>query len=178
MNGDGRDDLVATWDGQGVYYRNSIGGAWVMMATPATLVTAGDLDGDNKADVIGIWPSQGGVWVKYSATGSWAQLSSTARHIATGLMRGGGSSSPMLLVEPFGGVADGPGNLDYQDMAAAGPGDWQFQCQEEKNLLPQDQDIESALNRIPGPGEYGFQCLEQDNLVSGSKIKKDKKDKK
>jgi flagellar hook assembly protein FlgD len=178
MNGDGRDDLVATWDGQGVYYRNSLGGVWVMMATPATLVTAGDLDGDNKADVIGIWPSQGGVWVKYSQSGNWEKLSTTtARHIATGLMRGGTGSSPMLLAEPFGGVAAGPGNLGYQDIAAAGPGDRQFQCQEEKNLTPQ-QDMKAELQRVPGPGEYGFQCLEQKNLVPGSGITKEPKDKK
>jgi uncharacterized repeat protein (TIGR03803 family) len=178
MNGDGRDDLVATWDGQGVYYRNSINGVWVMLATPATLVTAGDLDGDNKADVIGIWPLQDGVWVKYSQSGTWAKLSTTtARHIAAGHMRGGVGISPALLLEPFGGVTAGPGNLGYQDMTAAGPGDRQFQCQEEKNLTPQDQDIESALNRVPGPGEYGFQCLEQKNLVPGSGIKKEPKDK-
>jgi|GEM_PF-3278554 len=176
MNGDGRDDLMATWDGQGVYYRNSISGAWVKMATPATLVAAGDLDGDGKADVIGIWPGQGGVWVKYSQSGSWAQLSTTARHIAAGLMRGGAGSSTALLAEPFGGVAAGPENLGYQDMAAAGPSDWNFQCQEEKNLTPQ-QDVESELQRVPGPGEYGFQCLEQKNLVPGKEIKKEPKDK-
>ena len=28
------------------------------------------LDGDAKTDLIGIWPSQGGVWVKYSKTGA------------------------------------------------------------------------------------------------------------
>ena len=133
------------------------------------------LDGDAKTDLIGIWPSQGGVWVKYSKTGAWAQLSTTARHIAAGLMQGGAGGSMALLAEPLGSVAEGPGNLDYQDMAAVGPGDWQFQCQEEKNLTLQDQDVESALNRIPGPGEYGFQCLEQKNLVPGSGIKKEPK---
>jgi hypothetical protein len=147
-----------------------------MLATPATLVTAGDLDGDGKADVIGIWPGQGGVWVKYSATGSWALLSTTARHIATGLMRGGAGGSTAVLLEPYGGVAAGPGNLGSQNMAAAGPGAWQFQCQQEKNLTPQE-DVESALNRIPGPGEYGFQCQEQDNMVPGSGIKKESKGK-
>jgi len=176
MNGDGREDLVATWDGQGVYYKDSISGVWVKLATPATLVAAGDLDGDGKADVIGIWPGQGGVWVKYSQSGSWAQLSSTARHIAAGLMRGGAGSSTALFAEPFGGVAAGPENLGYQDMAAAGPGDWYFQCQEEKNLTPQ-QDVESEMQRVPGPGEYGFQCLEQKNLIPGSEIKRASKDK-
>jgi len=66
------DDLLGTWDEQGVYYRNSDTGAWVKMATPATQVAAGDIDGDGTDDLIGIWPGQGGVWVKYSSSGSWA----------------------------------------------------------------------------------------------------------
>ena len=41
-----RDDLVATWDDQGVYYRNSDSGAWENMASPATMIACGDLDGD------------------------------------------------------------------------------------------------------------------------------------
>jgi len=85
-----KDDLLATWDGQGVYYRNSDTSAFVKLATPATLITAGDLDGDGIDDLIGIWPGQGGVWVKYSDTGSWAKLSTTARDIATGDMNGDG----------------------------------------------------------------------------------------
>jgi len=97
-----KDDFLATWDGQGVYYRNSDTGAWVKLATPATLIAAGDLDGDCIDDVIGIWPGQGGVWVKYSASGSWAKLSTTARHIAAGDMNGDGR--PELL-----GTWDGQG---------------------------------------------------------------------
>ena len=166
MNGDGRDDLVATWDGQGVYYRNSIGGAWVKLATPATLVAAGDLDGDGKDDPIGIWPAQAGVWVKYSQTGSWAKLSTTARHIAAGLMRGG-CWAVEVLAEPIGGFAEGPGNFGYQDLSEAGPGGMRFRCREEENLFPLE-DRESALRRMPGPDEYGFQCLEQENLIPGS----------
>ncbi len=88
MNGDGRDDLLATWDGQGVYYRDSVaaapGSRWPRQATQ---VTCGDLDADGKTDLIGIWPTQGGVWVKYSKTGAWAKLSSTARDITAGTMR-------------------------------------------------------------------------------------------
>ena len=85
-----RVDFLGTWDGQGVYYRNSETGAWVKLATPATLITAGNLDWDDQDDLIGIWPGQGGVWVKYSDSGSWAKLSSTARDIATGDMNGYG----------------------------------------------------------------------------------------
>ena len=79
MNGDGKDDLLGTWDGQGVYYKDSETGTWVKMATPADLVAAGDIDEDATDDLIGIWSGQGGVWVKYSSTGTWSWLSSTAR---------------------------------------------------------------------------------------------------
>ncbi len=85
-----RDDLLATWDGQGVYYKDSDSGAWVKLASPATLIANGDLDGDCIDDIIGIWPTQGGVWVKYSASGAWAKLSTTARHIGAGDMNGDG----------------------------------------------------------------------------------------
>jgi hypothetical protein len=45
MNGDGREDLFGTWDGQGVFYRDSMSGAWVKLATPATLIAAGERGG-------------------------------------------------------------------------------------------------------------------------------------
>ena len=77
-----KDDLLGTWAGQGVYSRNSDTGGWVPLATPASKITAGDLDGDGIDDLIGIWPSQGGVWVKYSQSGGWTNLSSTADWIA------------------------------------------------------------------------------------------------
>jgi len=85
-----KDDFVGTWDGQGVYYRNSDTGAWVKLASPATLITAGDLGGDGVDDLIGIWPGQGGVWVKISTNGAWTKLSTTATHIAAGDMNGDG----------------------------------------------------------------------------------------
>jgi Leucine-rich repeat (LRR) protein len=85
-----KDDLLGTWDGQGVYYRNSDTGGWYQMASPATMIASGDLDGDGIDDLIGIWPSQGGVWVKYSSTGGWAYIASTAQYISTGDMNGDG----------------------------------------------------------------------------------------
>ena len=85
-----QEDLLATWDGQGVYYRNSDTAAWVKLASPATMITCGDIDEDGIDDVIGLWPTQGGIWIKYSQSGAWARLSSTAVHIASGDMNGDG----------------------------------------------------------------------------------------
>ncbi len=85
-----KDDFLGTWDGQGVYYRNSDTGAWVKLASPATKIAVGDLDGDGIDDLIGLWPGQGGIWVKYSQSGAWAKLSSTAQYIAAGDMNGDG----------------------------------------------------------------------------------------
>jgi hypothetical protein len=166
MNGDGRVDFLGAWDGQGVYYRNSMNGAWVKMASPADQVTCGDLDGDAKADLIGIWPTQGGVWVKYSATGSWAKLSSSAGDIAAGKMRAGtgGSMPTQALFGPLGGYAQGPESLiQYQDISSEGPGGLHFVYQTEEHLMPQEQ--ESEMMRIPGPGESGFRCAEEKNLI-------------
>jgi len=166
MDGDGCDDLLATWDGQGVYYRNSMNGAWVKMATPADQVTCGDLDADGQADLIGIWPTQGGVWVKYSATGSWAKLSSSAGDIAAGKTRAGtgGSMPAQALFGPMGGYAQGPESLiQYQDISSEGPGGLHFAYQIEEQLIPQEH--ESEMMRIPGPGEPGFRCVEGKNLI-------------
>jgi len=83
------DDLLGTWDGSGVWFRNSVTGSWVKMSPPAYLVAAGDLDGDGTDDLIGVWSS--GLWVKYSSTGSWAKLStSLPSNIASGDMDGDG----------------------------------------------------------------------------------------
>ncbi|MEN6560040.1 MAG: Ser-Thr-rich GPI-anchored membrane family protein [Acidobacteriota bacterium] len=85
-----KDDFVATWDAQGVYYRNSDTAAWVRLASPATMITVGDFDGDGIDDLAGLWPSQGGIWVRYSHNNAWARLSSTAVYIAAGDMNGDG----------------------------------------------------------------------------------------
>jgi hypothetical protein len=86
MNGDGKDDVVGTWSGSGVWYRDSSGGSWVNMASAAALVAAGDIDGDGIDDLIGVWSS--GLWVKHSSTSSWEQLtSSLPRGIDEGKLR-------------------------------------------------------------------------------------------
>jgi hypothetical protein len=88
----GKVDFLATWDGYGVYYRNSETGSWVRIEpTPAAQVTAGDLDGDGTDDLMGIWPGDPGVWVKFSTTRSWAMLDSIKPEwIAAGDMNGDG----------------------------------------------------------------------------------------
>jgi hypothetical protein len=166
MNGDGRDDLVATWDGQGVYYQDSITSVWVKMATPATQVTAGDLDGDGTDDVIGIWPGQGGVWVKYSQSGAWAKLSTTAVDIAAGKMRAAGSSSLLGQGATIAAESENSWGPDAgagaQDLSDNAPGGTSFSCPDGKNMEPREAN--NAL-QVPGPGELGFTCVEQENLV-------------
>jgi hypothetical protein len=176
MNGDGRDELLGTWDGQGVFYRNSETGAWVLMASPATMVTSGDLDGDGTDDLIGLWPSQGGIWVKHSTTGAWELLSSTAQYIAAGKMRpvSGSSASLMELPLPMGGTEPGPeGAALKTDESSKGPGGWRFVYLEELNLMPKEAPS-AKLTRIPGPGEPGFLPRQQPNLLPGEAARETK----
>jgi hypothetical protein len=87
------DDLIGTWDGQGVYYRTD-GGSWIYLGSPALQVAAGDLDGpvgtlsDGTPDLVGDWTGQGLV-VKQSNDGSWVTIGSSAVDIAVGNMDGG-----------------------------------------------------------------------------------------
>ena len=83
-----KDDFLGTWDSQGVYDRDSDTGTWVSLASPATMMICGDLDIDGTDDLIGMWPGQGGVWIKYSSSEGWVRLSSTAVHITSGDMNG------------------------------------------------------------------------------------------
>ena len=83
-------NFLGTWSEQGVYSRSSISKKWIKLASPATDITAGDLDGDGIDDLIGIWPGHAGVWVKYSSSGAWTRLSTTASWIAAGDMNGDG----------------------------------------------------------------------------------------
>jgi hypothetical protein len=161
-----KDDFLGTWTGQGVYYRNSDCGAWVQLATPASQITCGDLDGDGTGDLVGIWAGQGGVWVKNSDTSTWQQLSSTADWISCGKMREDAESAAFAYLQPLAsGFAEGPGHSsDYDDLSSEGPGGWNFVYQKEENLVPTETEF-MGKNRIPGPGEPGFTCIEQKNLI-------------
>jgi hypothetical protein len=144
-------------------------GRWVKISTPGEQVTTGDLDGDGTDDLIGLWTSQGGIWVKYSKTGAWSKLSPPANDIAAGLMRGGVRGAGWMdrfveLQGPISGNASGPGGLSrYKDLGSEGPGGWRFAAQKQKNLIPQES--LAATARKVGPGEPGFNCTEQENPV-------------
>jgi hypothetical protein len=175
MNGDGRMDFFGTWDGQGVFYRNSASGAWVKMAAPAELLAAGDLDEDGTDDLIGLWPASGGVFVKYSDAGTWQKLASPAGDISAGLLRGGdwdtGGLNVMELQSPEGGLAVGPeGVREFEDLSGEAPGGWKFNYEEAQNLSPFDFRIGITA---PGPGEPGFVWTEQRNLEPREDMQKE-----
>jgi hypothetical protein len=181
MNGDGRDDLLGAWTGQGVYYLNSMTGQWVQMASPATMITAGDLDGDGIADLIGIWPAQNGIWVKYSNSGTWANLTWTADWIATGKMRANGQAlgTGEELRLQISGLTDSPSRIvEFVDLSANSPGRDGFTPIIEKNLRPSERKSpNSVVSRTPGPGELRFKFIQQKNifpLKDGNEEKKER----
>jgi hypothetical protein len=85
-----QEDLIGSWTGEGIYYRNTETGKWVKMGPPGNMVAVGDLDGDETGDVL--WSkTSSGFWAKHSGTGSWSKLSTApASDIASGDMNGDG----------------------------------------------------------------------------------------
>ena len=155
MTGDGRDDFLGSWAGQGVFYRDSANGAWTMMATPAGQVTSGDIDGDGIDDLIGTWAGQGGVFARYSGSGTWHKLASLPDWISCGQMRGfSGSSAQAALASPSGGTNPEPYSLtNFTDLSDSGPGGKNFVFRSENSLFPRHS---GASPPPPGPGEPGF----------------------
>ena len=84
-----RKDLIGSWAGQGVYWRNSDTGEWAYVGSYATRVSAGDLDGDGVDDILGAWAGSG-LWVKYSSTGQWTLMATPPDWIAVGDMNSDG----------------------------------------------------------------------------------------
>jgi len=77
LNGDGKSDIVGLW-GPDIYAYDTASATWSFIASGASQIAAGDLDGDGKDDVIGVWDyyysGSNGIWVRYSGSGAWAQL--------------------------------------------------------------------------------------------------------
>jgi len=94
-----KDDIIGTWNGQGIYYRDSDSGAWNYLSSAASQIAVGDFDGDGTGDVVGVWQGSG-TWVRYSSTGGWVILSSAADWIAAGDLNGDGKAD---LVGIWGG---------------------------------------------------------------------------
>jgi hypothetical protein len=166
-----------------VFYKSTLGGAWVRMGPFGDLAVEGELDGDGIKDLL--WSKIGdGVWVKYSSTAKWERLCvAPAIDIDAGLMRGGFNPWPsaaiegfMKLLAPRGGYAEGPGSItEYEDLSDWGPGGSRFVFIEEDNLFPQETNSMTIM-RIPGPDDPGFTYVEQKNpLPINGKKKRDMK---
>jgi len=89
LNKDGRDEVIASWKGTGVYYLDFATGKWNWMTSPARQLAAGNVQSQGQDDLVGVWDS--GLWVRYSATGSWQKISALfPSWIAAGDMSGSG----------------------------------------------------------------------------------------
>lgn len=90
LEGSVKEDFVGSFSGMGVWSRNSDTGLWSKL-TPevASQVFMGDLDGDGKDDLVGVWDF--GIFVRYS-NGTWEKILNNESLIwlSTGDMNGDG----------------------------------------------------------------------------------------
>jgi hypothetical protein len=159
INGDGRLDLVGTWDAYGAFYLNPVSWQWVGVSTAANQVTAGDLDGDGIDDFIGDWPALGGILVDYSTTGQWALLGPSGHDIATGRLVATIVPAAKAVRALSAGSVTGPSLSTSRVLADKGPGGKTFAPRAGKNLVPQMSKSARAL--IPGPGQPGFKPVKK-----------------
>jgi hypothetical protein len=91
FNGDGKSDLAGIWGGV-TWIRDSATGSWTAGSSGASQIAAGDFNSDGKADLVANYPTTG-VWVQYSASGAWSNLSpDPATRIAVGDFNGDGKA--------------------------------------------------------------------------------------
>jgi hypothetical protein len=160
-------------------------GGWVRIEpTPATQITAGDLDGDSKADLIGMWAGDPGIWVKYSKTSSWAMIDPLkATWLGTGKMRPSSTPSPAPS-----GVSETPtdtvqaarepshqvflGLERFEDLSSTGPGGGDFKLRLGKNSSGgRVMDPRWQRQIKPGPGELGFRPQVEQNRQQRGKAR-------
>lgn len=100
LDGDGKDEAVATFSGIGLYARYGNAPPWMRLhaATPVRL-TVGDLDGDGRDDLVGDFPSRG-IWVRRNNQSAWAPLHAAASEaLEVGYLDGNGKGE---LIADFG----------------------------------------------------------------------------
>jgi hypothetical protein len=73
-----KSNIWGVWP-NGVYVWKQSTNTWSLIPSTAgiKMIAAGDVDGDGVDDLIGTWTSSG-LWVRYSTTGKWSQLSKTS----------------------------------------------------------------------------------------------------
>jgi PKD repeat protein len=75
LDQDGNDEIIGSWD-IGVWAMDPITNAWTRHhKDPAMEIAIGDIDGDNYADIVGVWTAYPGLWMKSIATSTWIKLS-------------------------------------------------------------------------------------------------------
>jgi len=84
-----QNDLIEVWDSSGIWVWHIASEYWEKIdASVPTWVTAGDMNGDNLADIIGSYSS--GTWYRNSANGGWVKITSSAMKLASGDLNGDG----------------------------------------------------------------------------------------
>lgn len=84
------DDFYATFEGLGVWKRDSGSDEWSRLTTDAaSQIVCGDFDGDGAGDLAGVWPI--GIWIRYHQ-GNWEKILSSDNliHLSCGDMNGDG----------------------------------------------------------------------------------------